>query len=647
MVLFKHQLHQITKMKKWSGGLFIIALAMILVFRYCSIVKIEPPKQSRKQSASDFFGNHPTNDSFITSSEIKVKKEAESYKKPHFIEVDGPNELFASHDIFKEGSRALLVWPHMRPLLSRSDSLPETAQGVKEASLAWKDLLSAIEKDKASKLSKSNSQEDKNCPFSVSTLDKIVSRDGVILEIPCGLVDDSSISLVGIPDGHSRSFQIQLLGSQLAGEPEPPIILHYNVSLPGDNMTEEPFVVQNIWTHELGWGKEERCPSHRSANNLKVDGLVLCNEQAVRSSLEENLNMSQPSSEMLTNVSRGGAYGSANFPFVEGNPFTATLWVGLEGFHMTVNGRHETSFAYREKLEPWSVTKVKVAGGLDLLSALAKGLPVSEDHDLVVDVEHLKAPATLKKRLLMLVGVFSTGNNFERRMALRRAWMQYEAVRSGDVAVRFFIGLHKNSQVNIELWREAEAYGDIQLMPFVDYYSLISLKTIAICIFGTKILPAKYIMKTDDDAFVRIDEVISSLKGKATNGLLYGLIAFESAPDREKGSKWYIDNKEWPHALYPPWAHGPGYIISRDIAKFIVRGHQESDLKLFKLEDVAMGIWIEQFKNSGHEVNYVTDDRFYSAGCESNYILAHYQSPRLVLCLWEKLQKEHEPVCCE
>lgn len=647
MVLFMHQLHQITKMKKWSGGLFIIALAMILVFRYCSIVKIEPPKQWRKQSASDFFGNHPTNDSFITSSEIKVKKEAESYKKPHFIEVDGPNELFASHDIFKEGSRALLVWPHMRPLLSRSDALPETAQGVQEASMAWKDLLSAIDKDKASKLSKSDSQENKNCPFSVSTLDKIVSRDGVILEIPCGLIDDSSISLVGIPDGHSRSFQIQLLGSQLAGEPEPPIILHYNVSLPGDNMTEEPFVVQNIWTHELGWGKEERCPSHRSANNLKVDGLVLCNEQAVRSSLEENLNMSQPSSDMLTNVSRGGAYGSANFPFVEGNPFTATLWVGLEGFHMTVNGRHETSFAYREKLEPWSVTKVQVAGGLDLLSALAKGLPVSEDHDLVVDVEHLKAPATLKKRLLMLVGVFSTGNNFERRMALRRAWMQYEAVRSGDVAVRFFIGLHKNSQVNIELWREAEAYGDIQLIPFVDYYSLISLKTIAICIFGTKILPAKYIMKTDDDAFVRIDEVISSLKGKATNGLLYGLIAFESAPDREKGSKWYIDNKEWPHALYPPWAHGPGYIISRDIAKFIVRGHQESDLKLFKLEDVAMGIWIEQFKNSGHEVNYVTDDRFYSAGCESNYILAHYQSPRLVLCLWEKLQKEHEPVCCE
>ncbi|CAL5430452.1 unnamed protein product [Camellia sinensis] len=253
------------------------------------------------------------------------------------------------------------------------------------------------------------------------------------------------------------------------------------------------------------------------------------------------LNASHPDGDKLTNVSNGSAHVSANFPFVEGNPFTATLWVGLEGFHMTVNGRHETSFAYRKKLEPWLVSGVKVAGGLDLISALAKGLPVSEDLDLIVDVEHLKAPPIFKKRLEMLIGVFSTGNNFERRMALRRSWMQYEAIRSGNVAVRFFIGLHKNKQVNFQLWKEAQAYGDIQLMPFVDYYSLLTLKTVAICILGTQILPAKYIMKTDDDAFVRVDEVLSSLKGKkVSNGLLYGLISFESSLHRDKDNKWYI-----------------------------------------------------------------------------------------------------------
>lgn len=69
--------------------------------------------------------------------------------------------------------------------------------------------------------------------------------------------------------------------------------------------------------------------------------------------------------------------------------------------------------------------------------------------------------------------------------------------------------------------------------------------------------------------------------------------------------------------------------------------------QLFKLEDVAMGIWIQEYKNTGQEINYVTDDRFYNEGCESDYILAHYQSPRLLLCLWTKLQKDHRAFCCE
>lgn len=59
----------------------------------------------------------------------------------------------------------------------------------------------------------------------------------------------------------------------------------------------------------------------------------------------------------------------------------------------------------------------------------------------------------------------------------------------------------------------------------------------------TKVIPSKYIMKTDDDAFVRIDEVLSSLKGKPSEGLLYGLISSKSSPQRDEGSKWYISEE--------------------------------------------------------------------------------------------------------
>lgn len=93
-------------------------------------------------------------------------------------------------------------------------------------------------------------------------------------------------------------------------------------------------------------------------------------------------------------------------------------------------------------MEPWLVSEVRISGDLRLASVVASGLPTSEDLDHIVDLEALKsAPLIPHKKLNLFIGVFSTANNFKRRMAVRRTWMQYAAVRSGEVAVRFFVGL--------------------------------------------------------------------------------------------------------------------------------------------------------------------------------------------------------------
>ncbi|KAF3336680.1 Beta-1,3-galactosyltransferase 15 [Carex littledalei] len=232
-------------------------------------------------------------------------------------------------------------------------------------------------------------------------------------------------------------------------------------------------------------------------------------------------------------------------------------------------------------------------------------------------------------------------------MAVRRTWMQYEDVRSGRVVVRFFVGLHKNGVVNEELWNEATTYGDIQILPFVDYYGLITWKTIAICIYGTDAVLASYVMKTDDDAFIRVDSILSSLKKmNITNGLLYGRINDDSGPHRNINSKWYITTEEWKEENYPPWAHGPGYVVSHDIAKLVHEQHKSGSLKMFKLEDVAMGIWVDNMKNGGVDVKYVKEDNINIEGCKENYVVAHYQEPRDLHCLWEKLLETKRPLCC-
>jgi beta-1,3-galactosyltransferase len=590
--------------------------------------------------------------------------------------------LFVEQNVSKEEREPLLTWNRLESLVDNAQSLVNGVDAIKEAGIVWESLVSAVEAKKLVDVNENQTRKGKEelCPQFLSKMNA-TEADGssLKLQIPCGLTQGSSITVIGIPDGLVGSFRIDLTGQPLPGEPDPPIIVHYNVRLLGDKSTEDPVIVQNSWTASQDWGAEERCPKFDPDMNKKVDDLDECNKmvggeinRTSSTSLQSNTSRGVP-------VAREASKHEKYFPFKQGFLSVATLRVGTEGMQMTVDGKHITSFAFRDvisslflyifllllaifhqmfsvsygffvfqTLEPWLVSEIRITGDFRLISILASGLPTSEESEHVVDLEALKSPTLSPLRPLdLVIGVFSTANNFKRRMAVRRTWMQYDDVRSGRVAVRFFVGLHKSPLVNLELWNEARTYGDVQLMPFVDYYSLISWKTLAICIFGTEVDSAKFIMKTDDDAFVRVDEVLLSLSmTNNTRGLIYGLINSDSQPIRNPDSKWYISYEEWPEEKYPPWAHGPGYIVSRDIAESVGKLFKEGNLKMFKLEDVAMGIWIAELTKHGLEPHYENDGRIISDGCKDGYVVAHYQSPAEMTCLWRKYQETKRSLCC-
>ncbi|GFZ21556.1 galactosyltransferase1 [Actinidia rufa] len=525
------------------------------------------------------------------------------------------SSLFAPRNISNEEQQALQTWNHLKHLLGNAQVLPNAIDAIQEAGVAWNSLIASLEEERLASGNGSfhRKGKEKQCPHFLSKMNSTgLDNNGFKLQVPCGLTQGSSITIIGFPSGLLGNFRIDLTGEPLPGEPDPPIILHYNVRLHGDKITEDPVIVQNTWTIAHDWGEEDRCPSPDSEKNKKVDELEQCNKMVGK---DDNRVLA---TSRHSNGSRK---------------------VGTEGIQMTVDGKHITSFAFRESLEPWLVSEVRVSGDIKLVSVVAGGLPTSEDIDHIIDLEALiSSPLPSPRPLDLFI-----------------------------VAVRFFVGLvsigfppfsvqywllkiailHKNQMVNEELWNEAQTYRDIQLMPFVDYYSLITWKTVAICIFGTEVASAKYVMKTDDDSFVRVDEVLASLtRINATRGLLYGLINSDSHPHRNPDSKWYISQQEWADDNYPPWAHGPGYVVSRDIAKAVYKKHKKGHLKMFKLEDVAMGIWIADMKKGGLEVRYEKEERIFNEGCRDSYVVAHYQGPREMLCLWQKLQETKEARCC-
>ncbi|KAG2610636.1 hypothetical protein PVAP13_4KG203200 [Panicum virgatum] len=595
-------------MKKWHGGFVIVSLFIILMLRY---VILDSPL-AEKSLQYVFQQNRTAELHWLDVPNPPAIQNPQNSSEVISTKLLASN-LSITRNLSDKELQSLHSWNHLRNLVSHAHILPDGVEAIKEAGVAWRELNTALAYDDSiASVNGSTQQKDKGkqCPYSIRRMNATRLGDRFALKIPCGLIQGSSITII-----------------------------------------EDPVIVQNTWTVADDWGSEDRCPSSESdaKDSANVDDLEKCSgmvgkeqKEILASKFRSNVSSMPPARKMSAEPRK-------YFPFKQGYLAVAILRVGAHGIHMTVDGKHITSFAFREDLEPGFVGEVRIAGDIKLLSVIASGLPTTEDFEHVMDLETLKAPPVpIDKFVDLFVGVFSTANNFKRRMAVRRTWMQYDVVHSAKVAVRFFVGLHKNEVVNEELWNEARTYGDIQLMPFVDYYSLILWKTIAICIYGTDVLSAKYVMKTDDDAFVRVDEILSSLdRVNISHGLLYGRVNSDSQPHRDPYSKWYITPKEWPEESYPPWAHGPGYIVSQDIAKEVYRKHKRGELKMFKLEDVAMGIWINEMKKDGLDVKYENDGRILVEGCEDGYVIAHYQEPRDMMCLWDKFQKTKRGTCCK
>ncbi|GMI74930.1 hypothetical protein like AT5G62620 [Hibiscus trionum] len=529
----------------------------------------------------------------------------------------------------------------------------------------WDDLQSAQNKSD-SEPDQQNQMKDRteSCPDSISLSGSEFVNRSRVLVIPCGLTLGSHITVVGIPHwAHAEDdpkiavlkegdesvmvtqFMMELQGLKTVDGEDPPRILHFNPRLKGD-WSGKPVIEQNT-CYRMQWGSALRCEGWRSrADEETVDGQFKC-EKWIRD--DDNGSEESKASWWLKRLI--GRTNKVTFdwpcPFAEGKLFVLTLSAGLEGYHVNVDGRHVTSFPYRTGFVLEDATGLSLNGDLDVHSVFAASLPTS--HPSFAPQKHLerlskwKAPPLLDGNVELFIGILSAGNHFAERMAVRKSWMQHKLIKSSKVVARFFVALNGRKDINVALNKEAEYFGDIVIVPYMDNYDLVVLKTVAICEYGVHTVAAKYIMKCDDDTFVRVEPVIKEAKKLGDRSLYIGNMNFYHKPLRH--GKWAVTYEEWPKEEYPPYANGPGYIVSSDIAQFITNEFEKHRLRLFKMEDVSMGMWVEKF-NSSKAVEYRHSMKFCQFGCIEDYYTAHYQSPRQMICMWDKLQKQGKPQCC-
>ncbi|TKY55140.1 beta-1,3-galactosyltransferase 19 [Spatholobus suberectus] len=491
------------------------------------------------------------------------------------------------------------------------------------------------------------------CPRSVSVSGPEFLGRGSVMAIPCGLTLGSHITVVGKPLSAQRmtcQFVMELQGLKTVEGEEPPRVLHFNPRLQGD-WSGKPVIELNT-CYRMHWGSSLRCDGWKSrAGEDTVDGLVKCEKWIGGDENKDDRHAKESKAAWWLKRLIGRTKQVTvdwPFPFSENKLFVLTLSAGLEGYHVNVDGRHVTSFPYRTGFTLEDATGLTLSGDIDVHSVFAASLP--SVHPNVSPQQHLefstrwRAPNLPRSGMELLVGILSAGNHFAERMAVRKSWMQHSFIKSSKVVARFFVALHPRKEVNVELKKEAEYFGDIVIVPYMDNYDLLVLKTVAICEYGVRTVSAEYIMKGDDDTFVEVDAVMNVARNVPNSMSFYiGNINYRHKPLR--CGKWAVTYEEWPEEEYPPYANGPGYILSSDIARYIVSEFEMHKLRLFKMEDVSMGMWVEQF-NRTKPVHYLHSLKFCQYGCVEGYYIAHYQSPRQMMCLWDKLQKQTRPQCC-
>jgi hypothetical protein len=281
---------------------------------------------------------------------------------------------------------------------------------------------------------------------------------------------------------------------------------------------------------------------------------------------------------------------------------------------------------------------------------------------------------------LFFIGVVSAPLNTIRRNAMRVSWLNaaafsltrqlMQSATSLDVQFeyKFFVARTDSEETNEALSAEAEKHGDMVLLfDFVDSYNGLVLKTRGILQHAVEKSTASFVLKCDDDSFVRLEAIMSAIvetydvvaqcpPGNVmctwtprpfVLGNIAPMISVRTSlgktgdPHQSTSFEENIPDADSVHGYYPQFPRGSGYVISRPLAVALVETNKVAPLRLLRAEDVSVGYWIYRLHVARHfscGLDYVsTYSHLIVSGravkCSPSLMVLHYVSPDKMICL--------------
>ena len=161
----------------------------------------------------------------------------------------------------------------------------------------------------------------------------------------------------------------------------------------------------------------------------------------------------------------------------------------------------------------------------------------------------------------ILVALTSAAANRVRRQAIRETWSQF--VRASNQTILFFVAQPRDVNLRWQIELESQKYQDIVLLPVQDTYYLLTFKILAVLNWAHKNCPKlAFVMKCDDDFYLDWPSLFRYMDGKSSKDLFYGELNIYTKVNRDRASRWYMPESEYPAAYYPNFLRGSPYFVS-------------------------------------------------------------------------------------
>nr|CAD7394089.1 unnamed protein product [Timema cristinae] len=199
-------------------------------------------------------------------------------------------------------------------------------------------------------------------------------------------------------------------------------------------------------------------------------------------------------------------------------------------------------------------------------------------------------PEICAAKIFLLVVICSAVANLEARAAIRDTWGSSPIVTNTSLGIKvaFLLGDTDNSTIQEQVDEESAQYGDVIQEGFLDTYNNLTLKSVMLLKWVTtycQTATPSYVMKTDDDMFVNVDNLYRLLHVRSVGtSLLVGSLICSARPISDTRSKWYAPKYMYSGRVYPNYLSGTGYIMSGDTVGRLYRA--ALTIPLFHLEDV-------------------------------------------------------------